>query len=95
MASQQVRSAFEPQVSLSHCIYREQFQEPASSYIIKSQATGSRTIVNYNELHEMTIEEFMSIADELGPKSTWFHFEVCLSRLDVSPFGAKLESPDG
>ncbi|OQD76040.1 hypothetical protein PENDEC_c005G01909 [Penicillium decumbens] len=73
--SQQLRSAFEPHVRLDHCIYREQFQEPASSYIIKSQSTGSRTIVNYNELPEMTIEEFTQIADKLGPQATWFHFE--------------------
>lgn len=62
---------------LDHCIYREQFQEPASSYIIKSQSTGSRTIVNYNELPGMTVEEFTQIADKLGPQATWFHFEVC------------------
>ncbi|KAE8152424.1 Ribokinase-like protein [Aspergillus avenaceus] len=75
IASQQIQSAFEPRVQLSHCIYREKFEEPASSYIFKSQSTDSRTIVNYNELPEMTIEEFKRIADELGPKATWFHFE--------------------
>ncbi|KAB8233470.1 pfkB family kinase [Aspergillus alliaceus] len=74
-ASQQIRSVFEPRVQLSHCIYREQYAEPASSYIIKSQSTGSRTIVNYNELPEMTAEEFKRIADDLGSKATWFHFE--------------------
>lgn len=79
VASQQIRSAFEPRVSLAHCLYREQCEEPASSYIIKSQSTSSRTIVNYNELREMTLEEFSSIAEELGPKSTWFHFEVWCS----------------
>lgn len=76
VASQRIIAEFEPQVQLSHCIYREQFEEPASSYIIKSQATGSRTIVNYNELPEMRFEEFSRIADELGPKAKWFHFEV-------------------
>lgn len=93
VASQQIRSAFEPRVSLSHCIYREQFQEPASSYIIKSQATGSRTIVNYNELREMTIEEFMPIADDLGTRSTWFHFEVCLSHSERLPVRDKAGRP--
>lgn len=77
IVSQLVRSEFEPHVRLDHCIYREQFQEPASSYIIKSQSTGSRTIVNYNELPEMTVEEFIGVADKLGPQATWFHFEVC------------------
>ena len=76
IASQQIISAFEPRVQLAHSIYREQFQEPASSYIIKSQSTGSRTIVNYNELPEMTVEEFIKIVDKLGPRATWYHFEV-------------------
>ncbi|KAL4889944.1 pfkB family kinase [Aspergillus ambiguus] len=75
VASQQIQSAFEPRVNLGHCIYRQGFEEPASSYIIKSQTSGSRTIVNYNELPEMTVEEFTRIADNLGPKATWFHFE--------------------
>ncbi|KAI9931472.1 hypothetical protein ASPWEDRAFT_37724 [Aspergillus wentii DTO 134E9] len=75
IASQQIRKELEPNVHLDHCIYREQFNEPASSYIIKSQSSGSRTIVNYNELPDMTIGEFTKIADELGPSATWFHFE--------------------
>ncbi|KAH2919638.1 hypothetical protein KXW25_004948 [Aspergillus fumigatus] len=44
VASQQILASFGPGVQLGHCIYREQFSEPASSYIIKSQASGSRTI---------------------------------------------------
>lgn len=76
VASAQIRKAFEPRVRLSHCIYRESFTEPASSYIIKSQSSGSRTIVNYNELPEMTVEEFSQIADDLGSRASWFHFEV-------------------
>ncbi|KAL3485421.1 Ribokinase-like protein [Aspergillus germanicus] len=75
VAAQQIRSVFEPHVSLEHCIYREEFGEPASSYIIKSQASGSRTIVNYNELPEMTLEEFKSIVDGLRNPVGWFHFE--------------------
>ncbi|KAL4782503.1 Ribokinase-like protein [Aspergillus varians] len=75
VASQQVRDAFEPQVSLSHCIYREGFEEPASSYIIKSESSGSRTIVNYNELPEMTLEEFIQITDNLRTEAIWYHFE--------------------
>ncbi|KAL3461121.1 Ribokinase-like protein [Aspergillus heterothallicus] len=75
VASQQIRAAFEPHVSLDHCIYREEYEEPASSYIIKSQASASRTIVNYNELPEMTLEEFRHIADGLKSPAAWFHFE--------------------
>lgn len=76
VASRGIIAEFQPKVQLSHCIFREQFEEPASSFIIKSQATGSRTIVNYNQLPDMTSEEFSRIADELGPKTKWFHFEV-------------------
>lgn len=85
IASQQIRSAFGSRVNLDHCIYRDGFEEPASCYIIKSQSTGSRTIVNYNDLPEMSMEEFTRTANELGPKATWFHFEVWLawSSLDV------------
>ncbi|KAJ5761035.1 pfkB family kinase [Penicillium odoratum] len=75
VASQQILSGLEPHVQLKHSIYRERFQEPASCYIIKSQSTGSRTIVNYNELPDMTVEEFVRITDELVPRATWFHFE--------------------
>ncbi|KAI9372164.1 Ribokinase-like protein [Aspergillus egyptiacus] len=75
VASQQIRDAFEPNVSLRHCIYREEFREPASSYIIKSRSSGSRTIVNYNELPEMTLEEFMRGVDTLDSEPAWFHFE--------------------
>lgn len=76
VASKQILAGFGPGVQLTNCIYREQFKEPASSYIIKSQASGSRTIVNYNELPEMTVEEFTAIADKIGANATWFHFEV-------------------
>ncbi|OOQ91606.1 pfkB family kinase [Penicillium brasilianum] len=75
IASQKIKSAFGTRVNLDHCIYREEFEEPASCYIIKSQSTGSRTIVNYNSLTEMTLEEFTGVANELGPKARWFHFE--------------------
>lgn len=79
MASQQIRSAFGARVNLDHCVYREGFEEPASCYIIKSQSTGSRTIVNYNNLPDMALEEFIAVANELGPKATWFHFEVWIA----------------
>jgi ketohexokinase len=75
-----------PGVNLSHCIYREECSEAASSYIIRSQETSSRTIVNYNELKEMSFEEFKRLGEslELGEgdgdgKGDWWHFEVCTS----------------
>lgn len=76
MATQKIRSSFGSRVNLDHCIYREGLEEPASCYIIKSQSTGSRTIVNYNNLLEITLEEFTGAAEKLGSEATWFHFEV-------------------
>lgn len=65
-------------IDLSRCAYREGESEAASSYILRSQATGSRTIVNHNVLAEMTIEEFVSIAEDFrkDDADTWWHFEV-------------------
>ncbi|KAK3952499.1 hypothetical protein QBC32DRAFT_140843 [Pseudoneurospora amorphoporcata] len=51
-------------VDFSHCLYRKGHDEAASSYIIRSGATGSRTIVNYNDLPEMTTDEFINIVDD-------------------------------
>jgi ketohexokinase len=73
---QQIKSSFGPLVDLTHCIYREDFTEPASSYIIKSLSTDSRTIVNYNSLPEMTNEEFNAMADVVGDTASWYHFEA-------------------
>jgi len=73
--TKQVKESFTSGVDLRHCICREAFSEPASSYIIRSQSSGSRTIVNYNDLPEMTAEEFFQIASDINPKPSWFHFE--------------------
>ncbi|KAI1096902.1 Ribokinase-like protein [Rostrohypoxylon terebratum] len=62
-------------VNFSRCIFRANHRDPASSYIIRSEATGSRTLVNYNDLPEMTIDEFVTAADEVGDEA-WFHFEA-------------------
>ncbi|KAJ5239396.1 pfkB family kinase [Penicillium chermesinum] len=74
-ASQYIISDLEPGVQLKQCIFREASQEPASCYIIKSQATGSRTVVNHNELPEMTVDEFIENVQRLEPCPTWVHFE--------------------
>ncbi|KLJ07289.1 hypothetical protein EMPG_17221 [Blastomyces silverae] len=80
-ATKELEASFGPgsSVDLQHCIYREECSEPASSYIIKSTSTGSRTIVNYNELPEMTLAEFVEIAGRLSAATAgshrWFHFE--------------------
>ncbi|EEH39772.2 hypothetical protein PAAG_01961 [Paracoccidioides lutzii Pb01] len=80
-AIREIKASFGPDVDLQHLIYREECSEPASSYIIKSTSTGTRTIVNYNELPEMTVAEFVRIAESLSTATTppgrprWFHFE--------------------
>ena len=75
---QQIQSSFGPEIDLTRCVYREE-NEPASSYIIKSLSNGSRTIINYNELPEMTSKEFIAMADELGNEAGWYHFEAGLT----------------
>ncbi|SPQ21862.1 a1d22f46-8c71-4f8d-a079-2b3ff2a424d3 [Thermothielavioides terrestris] len=74
-------------IDFGYCLYREGHQEPASSYIIRSTETGSRTIVNYNDLPEMTASEFERIVDAFAEHRDgdggdngdgvgwWWHFE--------------------
>lgn len=75
-------------VNLDRCLYREDCSEAVSSYIIASEATSSRTIVNHNALPEMTFDEFVSITEsilrlsshcsegaETANDALWFHFE--------------------
>ena len=76
VAVEEIRESLGPHVDLSCCIYRPEHSEAASSYIIRSLETGSRTIVNYNYLPEMQLDEFESMADCLGHGAAWFHFEV-------------------
>ena len=65
-------------VDLSRCIYRAGVEEAASSFIIRSAETGSRTIVNYNGLDEMTIDEFKAVVEGACSETeeSWWHFEV-------------------
>ncbi|KAK3937660.1 Ketohexokinase [Diplogelasinospora grovesii] len=84
-ATQRILSSFgtddeESIVDFSHCLYRQGHNEAASSYIIRSRETGSRTIVNYNGLPEMTVNEFASIVETLVTpqqqgEEYWWHFE--------------------
>ncbi|KAI4138747.1 MAG: hypothetical protein LQ341_004523, partial [Variospora aurantia] len=73
---QEIKASFAPVTDLTRCICREDNSEPASSYIIRSRAVDSRTIINYNGLREMSLEEFASVADELGERMGYCHFEV-------------------
>ncbi|UNI19037.1 Ketohexokinase [Purpureocillium takamizusanense] len=78
-AAERVLASFgaDSKVDFRHCIYRQGHAEAASSYIIRSHRSGSRTIVNYNDLPEMTATEFARIVASFGPDGdTWWHFEV-------------------
>ena len=75
-ATQQIQSSFGRNVDLTQCLYRADHLEPASSYIIRSLASGSRTLVNYNALPEMTSAEFIAVADRLEAEAIWYHFEA-------------------
>jgi len=76
-------------LSFTHCLYREDHASPASSYIVRSNETGSRTIINFNDLPEMTGGEFVKVAGDIlkevregegEGRGCWWHFEVrCLS----------------
>lgn len=63
-------------MDFSHCLYREDHDQPASSYIMRSEATGTRTVVNHNALPEMSIREFERVAGAFSDAETWWHFEV-------------------
>jgi hypothetical protein len=84
-ASSRIRSSFghDTLVDFQHCLYREGHMEPASSYIIQSRATDTRTIVNHSDLPDMTVRELTQVADrfkagtagcEVEEETLW-HFE--------------------
>ncbi|RMD41177.1 hypothetical protein DV735_g3946, partial [Chaetothyriales sp. CBS 134920] len=59
-----VKASLGPAVDLSACIYRGDRTEAASSYIIQSVESGSRTLVNYNDLPELTLQEFEVVSEK-------------------------------
>ncbi|KAI1262243.1 Ribokinase-like protein [Xylariaceae sp. FL1019] len=61
-------------VDISKSIFRDGSWEAASCYIIRSEANGSRTSVNYNDLPDMTFDEFVNAVQDMTG-DTWFHFE--------------------
>ncbi|RMZ77416.1 hypothetical protein DV738_g4384, partial [Chaetothyriales sp. CBS 135597] len=71
-----IKASLGPAVNLSACIYREGRTEAASSYIIQSTESGSRTLVNYNDLPELTLKEFeVVVSEKVGQRGKWYHFE--------------------
>ena len=78
-AVQDIRRSFRPGVDLTRSIYRDKHSEPSSSYIIKNLASDSRTIISYNSLADITLDEFIKIADSFGREVVWYHFEVSIN----------------
>ncbi|KAL8956195.1 MAG: hypothetical protein Q9183_006384 [Haloplaca sp. 2 TL-2023] len=74
-AYQEIQSSLNRTTSLEYCIHREECKEVASSYIIRSLEADTRTIINYNGLEEMTVDEFAAVADGMGEELGWCHFE--------------------
>ncbi|KAL0779495.1 hypothetical protein CaCOL14_003979 [Colletotrichum acutatum] len=64
-------------ITFDHCLFCQGHQAPASSYIFRSEANGSRTIVNHNDLPDMTTDEFLNVVEAFRDKGgrTWWHFE--------------------
>ena len=75
-AYSEIKASFDAATDLSLCLCRDNSHEAASSYIIRSNTAGTRTIVNYNGLQEMTSQEFGSLISEAREKISWCHFEV-------------------
>ena len=67
-------------IDLQTCLYRTGHQQAASSYIIRSKETGSRTVLNYNGLPEISVDEFVAVVERFRTISkgeeSWWHFEV-------------------
>lgn len=61
------------------CIFRESFDNAASSYIIQAAEHNSRTIVSHNPVPEMTTKEFIESASAIRKENQtgicWYHFE--------------------
>lgn len=77
-AVQEIFQSLGPGINTTHCIHREESSEPSSSYIIKSLASDSRSIISYNALADMKLDEFKLIAASLSQEAPWFHFEVSI-----------------
>ena len=74
-----VQDSLGPQVRTLTALCRAGVTEAASSYVVRSAATGSRTIVNFNGLVEMGFEEFVGVVRAVGEaemEGSWWHFEV-------------------
>lgn len=67
-------------LNMTYCMYRTGVQEPISSYIISSQQAGTRTIINHNQIEEMSLTEFNDALNKIDVRYSavqrrWFHLE--------------------
>ncbi|KAL1923131.1 uncharacterized protein VTP21DRAFT_9507 [Calcarisporiella thermophila] len=62
-------------INTSAILFHEEHPSIPSSYIIHSGATGSRTIVNYNDVPNLTFEEMRSQYLDTGTPFQWIHCE--------------------
>ncbi|EME89156.1 uncharacterized protein MYCFIDRAFT_210004 [Pseudocercospora fijiensis CIRAD86] len=86
-ATKFIRESFAPNVDLSLSLCRETSSEAASSFIIRSIESGSRTIVNYNDLAEMSLGEFQDLVKQRTKaknERSWYHFEGRIPETSVS-----------
>jgi ketohexokinase len=66
-----------PGVNLDGSLIHPNATAAPRSYIIRSAETSSRTIVNYNELDELTLAQLEQIFHSSIAKSiNWWHIEV-------------------
>lgn len=65
-----------PGVVLDRCRVDREKDAAPSSYIFRSQDTGSRTIVNFNDLDDLSLSEFEVLFQDVGRRVKWWHFEV-------------------
>jgi ketohexokinase len=65
-----------PGVVIDHCRIRHGKEVAPSSYIFRSQDSGSRTIVNFNDLDDISLDDFQLLFKKVGWQAKWWHFEV-------------------
>ena len=71
-------------IKFDRCLFRQGHAEAASSYIIRSDQAGTRTLVNYNNLPEMASAEVVELIQTFAPEDEYlFHFEASTKRLQA------------
>lgn len=76
-ATRQIEASFSAGgPSLEYCVFREGELQAASCYVLRSESTGSRTLVNYGNAPDIKLDEFAQIIAAFETsEETWWHFE--------------------